>query len=416
MGPTRFGPDARLEAAEQLALEPSRMIGTIWRTKAKITIDLTIRTSVLSSQASITAATACAGAISTGPVGSTPGGDEEDAAGRHAGAHDARWRAAGRRPRTARPRRRSRRRAGAASSDATAQALRAGGEEAQRRRVLDLGPAQSVGAGAEPQPVVRRGRLRERLGRELGGGQRGRRVAVLPAHAVAADLVEREAGVEGHGLGDQRGDHRRGRAAPVPAPSRSHSSHEHAPAGAHLAGVAERLAHALEAPVGVRDGALLLGVDLGGEDHVGVLVERLAAEAGEGDHASRRAPSSALGRVGVSSSSSAPRAESGSPGGGGVGQAGLERRGAAHLAQPAAVGLGRDLDQAGLGPVGDAERGGHREQRLAGLGAALAAEHALAPDHDHVAGVAKQRRRRRARRPRRGAAGRRRSCCAAGPG
>jgi hypothetical protein len=37
----------------------------------------------------------------------------------------------------------------------------------------------------------------------------------------------------------------------------------------------------------VRDRALLLGVHAGGEDHVGLLLERLAAEAREGDHRRR---------------------------------------------------------------------------------------------------------------------------------
>ena len=107
-----------------------------------------------------------------------------------------------RRPRTPRPRRRTPRRGAARRPP---RARRAGAVERKRSdgECSISGPVQSEGADAEHEAVAACRRLLERLARELGRGQRRGGVAVLPAHAVAADLVEREPGVERHGLRDQ---------------------------------------------------------------------------------------------------------------------------------------------------------------------------------------------------------------------
>ena len=65
--------------------------------------------------------------------------------------------------------------------------------------------------------------------------------------------------------------------APVPAPRRSPSSTRTLHAGRLSPG------WPLDAAVRMCDRALLLGVDLSGEDDVRLLVESLAAELGEGD-------------------------------------------------------------------------------------------------------------------------------------
>ena len=66
---------------------------------------------------------------------------------------------------------------------------------------------------------------------------------------------------------------------PRSSPTRRASVGEDRPLGAHVAGMADRRAQALKAPVGVRQRALLLGVALGREDDVGVLAEALGEEA-----------------------------------------------------------------------------------------------------------------------------------------
>ena len=91
------------------------------------------------------------------------------------------------------------------------------------------------------------------------------RCALLPAHAAAADLLERQAGVEGHRLEQLRERHRAAEHAEVEPEARGQLG-EHRPLGAHLARARDRRAQPLEAPVGVDDRALLLRVGLGGED------------------------------------------------------------------------------------------------------------------------------------------------------
>ena len=109
-----------------------------------------------------------------------------------------------------------------------------------------------------------------------------RRVALRPAHAAAADLVERQPGVERHGLeqllrGDRRRRRRRGRAPARAATSAMTCQPARTPLpGAGRPRAADRRAQALEAAVGMRERALLLGVRLGGEDDVGVLARRVS--------------------------------------------------------------------------------------------------------------------------------------------
>ena len=191
------------------------------------------------------------------------------------------------------------------------------------------GPPRAVGAAPSAQALGRGRRLRRAVASDSSArGERRGRVALLPAHAVAADLVEREAGVEGHGLGDQRGHHRRADSAPVPAPSALAQLGEHAPAGAHLARVAERLAHPLEAPVRVRDGALLLGVDSAGKTTSACSSSASSWKRGEGDHRARRAAElGARAGVGLEQQAARPRGQSATRRAAvGVGEARPERR------------------------------------------------------------------------------------------
>src|SRR3954462_15588968 len=85
-----------------------------------------------------------------------------------------------------------------------------------------------------------------------------------------------------------------GGSASTPAPPRPPTSagaralaqlRQDPPTRAHVVRVPDRLPQALKAPVRMGERALLLRVRLRWEDHVGVLLERLAPEAGEGDHA-----------------------------------------------------------------------------------------------------------------------------------
>ena len=70
-------------------------------------------------------------------------------------------------------------------------------------------------------------------------------------------------------------------------PSRSASSLSTCHSARTDPGARDRRAQALEAPVGVDDRALLLRVDLGREDDVGVLADRLGEERGVRDHGAR---------------------------------------------------------------------------------------------------------------------------------
>ena len=84
-------------------------------------------------------------------------------------------------------------------------------------------------------------------------------------------------------------------------PARRAISASTAQPGADLAGVGDRDPQPLQAAVGVDDGALLLGVGLGGEDHVGVLAQALGQHRGVGDDqrgaVQRALPQGAVGQV-----------------------------------------------------------------------------------------------------------------------
>ena len=85
-GPTRFGPTRDWKRPSSFR-SAHRMMGTIRRTKAKITIAFTIRTTVLSRPVSIRTATAWRFLISTGPSREAPAATGRRCR-RHAGAHD----------------------------------------------------------------------------------------------------------------------------------------------------------------------------------------------------------------------------------------------------------------------------------------------------------------------------------------
>ena len=123
----------------------------------------------------------------------------------------------------------------------------------------------------------------------LAGGHRRSRVGLGPAHAAAADLLERQSGVERDRLDQLLEGHAGGQHAEVDAGALGDVG-QHLPAGAHLARVLDRRAQALQAAVGMHDRALLLGARLGREDDVGVRGEAVGQDRGVGDdERSRRA-------------------------------------------------------------------------------------------------------------------------------
>ena len=170
-------------------------------------------------------------------------------------------------------------------------------QERERRRVLDLGrvPDRAEAGqlalfaqrqrGRSPIAMQLRRRTRRRAPRERAG-----RLALLPAHTAAADLLERQPRVEGHRVEQLLRGHRAAEHVEV-EPEAQRQLGDHLPAGAHLARPRDRRAQALQAPVGVHDRALLLGVGLGREDDVGVLGDRLGQERGVGDDRARGAAS-----------------------------------------------------------------------------------------------------------------------------
>ena len=183
------------------------------------------------------------------------------------------------------------------------------GQELQRRRVLDLGRGPDRAERAEAQVAVARGAARRVAGPRGGGSARRsharggsrRGVAVLPAHAAAADLVERQAGVERDRLDELLEGHARGERRRRDAEPRAEVG-EDLPLGAVLALVGDRRADALQAPVGVGDRPLLLGVALGREDDRRVLAQPVGEERRVGDDRRRlaRAPPPTRARPGSS--------------------------------------------------------------------------------------------------------------------
>src|SRR3954470_17598814 len=108
-----------------------------------------------------------------------------------------------------------------------------------------------------------------RAGPLAAGAVAGRALAVLPAQAAAADLLVADAVVEGDRLG-QGGEGGGLRAdAGVEAEGFSEFA-EDDEVRLDVAGAAGRRAHALEAAVGVGDGAVFLGMGLEREDDVGL--------------------------------------------------------------------------------------------------------------------------------------------------
>ena len=197
LGPTRLGPIRDWKRPSSLR-SSSRMSGTIWRMKAKITIDFTIITSVLSIRRPPLRAEARLGrlrtdarrATSTGPSGSTPGGVRNTLPG----GTPVRTRAvacARSPPRSARPGRPTRRRGARASSGASS-TCGLGARKLSERECSTSRPAQSVGAVVRVSSSGPAAASPSGVAGSSSSGQRARRLAVLPAHASAADLVERQ--------------------------------------------------------------------------------------------------------------------------------------------------------------------------------------------------------------------------------
>ena len=186
---------------------------------------------------------------------------------------------AGRSTRRGRGRRGARPRRSASSGFSSSSCC--GRRKSQRGRVVDVtqrGP--EVGRRREPQEPSLGGGARLRLGAARSkpsvAEHAARRRRARPRAPASARRGRRSRPASARGRGATRSaisrEHRAGahvrveleaRAARRARPARCHSA-------AHLAGVADRRAQALEAPVGVGDRALLLRVGLGREDDVGV--------------------------------------------------------------------------------------------------------------------------------------------------
>ena len=250
---------------------------------------------------------------------------------------------------------------------------------------------------AEAQlPIAeRRGtpRRRDIARRSVGRRVRRCRVAVLPPDAGAADLIGGEAGVEGD-LGGDGGEGVGGRGDACLVAERGGELGEHLPDRAHEAGAGDSGAQALQATVGMGDGALLLGVGLGREDDVGRLrggvLEGRDREHGAG-LVQRLGPARAVGqvadRVGVREDDAVELA---------VEQALLDllevaarlgvrepRSGAGQAADLAhAAGVAALGDREGAAAVGPAvERVDAVAKRVQRRGAVAAAAQRLTPDH-----------------------------------
>ena len=190
---------------------------------------------------------------------------------------------------------------------------------------------------------------------DVAGSRSCQRTPVPPISSWVMPRVEGD-------LGGERGeDLARPSRAPVSSPSAAASSASTCQTGRTPPGAGPR-AHALQAAVGVGDGALLLGVGLGGEDDVGVPGRRvLEHRRSRATKSPGRAPRSSRGRrevadrVGVDRGSrlelARRRGRRGSRRRRGrrsrLGEARARRPAAADLAQAAPVGAVRDLDQAG---------------------------------------------------------------------
>ena len=162
----------------------------------------------------------------------------------------------------------------------------------------------------------------------------------------------------------------------------------------------------MQAPVGVSDGPLLLGVGLGREDDVrvplGRRAEKLLVDDDERGLSERLVPPLALGQlangIAVEQVERADFAASrglarlvGRRSGVRVGQAEAERRAASNLAKTPPIGCGRDLDQAralaGVQPEHEPEV----SERAEGGFAFTAVTEPLARNHDNVLGLSEKR-------------------------
>ena len=133
------------------------------------------------------------------------------------------------------------------------------------------------------------------LGRAGGGTRPG--VAGLPAHAPAADLVERHAGVAGHGFVELRGRHRRGEDAEVDAQRLGELGQPYQPRECPGQAVAGRSRWIR--PSGCVTVPSRLGVGLGRKDDRRVLADAVGQERGVGDHRRRAVePLGSQGRLG----------------------------------------------------------------------------------------------------------------------
>ena len=177
----------------------------------------------------------------------------------------------------------------------------AGADELQRGREVDLLGRPQRAVGAEPQALPSPAAGSAGGTSSLAGSQAGdsNAVALGPAHAAAADLLERDArcrtarprtaacetcapvrnvarivAERARDVGDDL-PQRRARRSPAGRRGR---------AGWPIAGP-----QPLQAPVGMRERAFLLGIGLGGEDDVGVLAHRLGQLRLDGDHGLRGA-------------------------------------------------------------------------------------------------------------------------------
>ena len=152
------------------------------------------------------------------------------------------------------------------------------------------------------------------------------------------------------------------------------------------------------------DRPLLLGVGLGGEDDGGVLAHPRGEEGGVGDHRRRllQRPLPQLAVVGVEHRVAVEEDHGGkvarverladrpvvTAGLGRLGEPGPGVGEHPGLAQPAAVGAGGNLEQAGALAAGHLEPGGEVEQGAGRVGSPLPRRQSLAPeDHDLVPGL-----------------------------
>ena len=276
-----------------------------------------------------------------------------------------------------------------------------------RPRARSRSSGRSPGAGAR-WASARAAASRGRTARCRPAATAAAACARRPAHAAAADLLEREAGVEGRP---------RRRAGWTPSPPVRRPSVEadargevgdDLPLGAHGAGMADGGAQALQAPVGVRERPLLLGVGLGGEDDGRVLADALGEERRVGDDGRRLARAPPPRARGPAASAAGRRA-------GGTARSARPRRPPRRCPRrraPSAVGSrARGRRWAGRRPragrarwtsrgprAGRRRRGRAATRRPATFSSARAAcaprapcDQALAPDDDDVlAGVAQQ--------------------------